>query len=94
MVHEPSTSTEPAEGFDVVLERLRQVVERLETGNLSLEESLDIFEQGVRLSRQAAEMLERAEKRVEVLVQSRDGTVTTAPFEKVVGEKESDGREP
>lgn len=71
------------EGFDQVLARLRGVVERLEGGNLSLEQSLAAFEEGVRLSRQGAQMLDAAESRVDVLL--RDGT--TAPF----GEPEGAG---
>jgi exodeoxyribonuclease VII small subunit len=68
------------EGFDAVLERLRGVVDRLETGSLTLEDSLKVFEEGVRLSRRGAQILETAEKRVELLLQSEDGTPTTAPL--------------
>jgi exodeoxyribonuclease VII small subunit len=68
------------EGFDAVLERLRVVVERLETGSLSLEESLRVFEEGVRLSRRGAQILDSAEKRVEILLQGEDGIPTTQPF--------------
>ena len=60
-------------GFDQVLERLRQVVERLETGSLGLEQSLQAFEEGVRLSRRGAEMLDRAERRVEMLARGEGG---------------------
>jgi exodeoxyribonuclease VII small subunit len=56
------------EGFDQVLTRLRSVVERLEGGSLSLEQSLAAFEEGVRLSRQGAQILDAAEKRVEILM--------------------------
>jgi exodeoxyribonuclease VII small subunit len=67
--------TEP--GFDQVLQRLRGVVERLEGGNLSLEQSLAAFEEGVQLSRAGAQILDAAESRVEILL--KDGA--TAPFE-------------
>ncbi len=80
MERESSGGGAAAEGFDAVLERLRGVVERLETGSLTLEESLKVFEEGVRLSRRGAQILETAEKRVEVLLQSEDGTPTTAPL--------------
>lgn len=56
------------EGYDVVLARLRKVVERLEAGSLSLEESLTIYEQGVGLVKRGHQLLEGAEKRVELLV--------------------------
>ena len=54
-------------GFDQVLAQLRAVVEKLEGGNLSLEQSLAAFEEGVRLSRQGARILDAAESRVELL---------------------------
>ena len=67
------------QGFDAVLARLREVVERLEGGNLSLEESLRVYEEGVGLARKGHELLDRAEKRVELLV-STAGGVTTEPM--------------
>ncbi len=71
---------DPAEpGFDAVVARLREVVERLEGGNLSLEDSLRVYEEGVGLARRGHELLDRAEKRVELLV-STAGGVTTAPM--------------
>ena len=80
MERESSGGGTAEEGFDAVLERLRGVVDRLETGSLTLEESLKVFEDGVRLSRRGAQILETAEKRVEVLLQNEDGSPTTAPF--------------
>ncbi|HEY3359993.1 MAG TPA: exodeoxyribonuclease VII small subunit [Polyangia bacterium] len=68
-----------AEGFDVVLERLHEVVERLEAGNLTLEESLQVFEDGIRLSRRGAQILDSAEKRVDILLAGEEG-VRTEPF--------------
>ncbi len=68
-------------GFDRLLEKLRAVVNQLETGNLSLEDSLRVYEEGVTLARRGHSLLDNAEKRVEVLVrEGREGT-TTAPFE-------------
>ena len=63
-----------------MLARLREVVERLENGNLSLEESLAVYEEGVRLARRGHELLDGAETRVELLVSAADGT-TTVPFD-------------
>ena len=80
MERESSGAGTAEEGFDAVLEHLRGVVDRLETGSLTLEESLKVFEEGVRLSRRGAQILETAEKRVEVLLQNEDGSPTTAPF--------------
>lgn len=55
-------------GFEGALEELEGVVERLDSGELSLEEALVGFERGVALSRRCAELLERAERRIDELV--------------------------
>ena len=70
------SQADPRKTFQELMDRMEAVVERLETGNLPLEESLALFEEGVSLSRQAAARLESAEKRVEELL--ADGSV--APF--------------
>jgi exodeoxyribonuclease VII small subunit len=66
----PEASAEPAEGapFEASLERLTGIVEKLENGELGLEESLALFEEGVRLARAAQTRLDAAEKRVEELI--------------------------
>jgi exodeoxyribonuclease VII small subunit len=68
------------EGFDQVLERLRGVVERLEHGNLSLEDSLKTFEEGIALARRGHTLLDAAEKRVELLVRGDGANEGTVPF--------------
>jgi exodeoxyribonuclease VII small subunit len=60
---------------------LRVVVERLEGGKLTLEESLAAYEEGVSLARRGHALLDRAEKRVEVLVRTGAGGVETAPLD-------------
>jgi len=54
--------------FESSLERLTKIVERLENGELGLEESLALFEEGIGLARAAQERLDAAEKRVEELI--------------------------
>jgi exodeoxyribonuclease VII small subunit len=54
--------------FEASLERLTSIVDRLENGDLGLEESLALFEEGIRLARHAQERLDAAEKRVEELI--------------------------
>jgi exodeoxyribonuclease VII small subunit len=71
-------TTDPVK-FDEILARLRVLVERLEGGNLSLEEGLGCFEEGMRLCGRGADLLDRAEKRVEVLLATDDG-LRTAPL--------------
>jgi exodeoxyribonuclease VII small subunit len=67
-------------GFDQILARLREVVTRLESGELTLEQSLEVYEEGVQLARKGQVLLASAEKRVEVLV-SASGGVEVAPFD-------------
>ena len=66
--------------FEDCLARLEQIVGRLEAGNLPLEESLTIFEEGVKLARTCARYLEDAEKRIEVLVKDDAGALGARPF--------------
>jgi len=69
----------PDQGFDQILTRLRDVVGRLESGELSLEQSLQIYEEGVQLARKGQQLLATAEKRVEILVSTSAG-VEVVPF--------------
>jgi len=71
MTKPPTPDEEP--GFDQVLTNLRGVVERLESGKLTLEESLATFEQGVQLARQGNQILDAAEQRVDVLLRDPAG---------------------
>jgi exodeoxyribonuclease VII small subunit len=57
-----------ATSFEASLTRLHEVVEHLESGELGLEQSLALFEEGVRLARAAKERLDNAERRVEELI--------------------------
>jgi exodeoxyribonuclease VII small subunit len=79
---EPRTapaSSSPELGFDQILARLREVVIRLESGELSLEQSLVIYEEGVQLARRGQQLLTSAERRVEILL-SASGGVEVVPF--------------
>ncbi len=59
--------------FEKALTRLETIVTELEAGELSLDESLRIFEEGVKLSKTCLKMLDDAERKVEILVQDKDG---------------------
>ena len=59
--------------FEKALERLEEIAQRLEAGELELEAALAAFEEGVGLSRRCAEQLREAERRIEVLSQEGDG---------------------
>lgn len=67
--------------FESSLRELEQIVEQLEAGNLPLEQSLELFEKGVRLSRECQTRLDDAERKVEVLMKGSDGSLKTAPFQ-------------
>ena len=66
----------PKSSFESSLTELEKIVEQLESGDLSLEESLKLFENGVRLSRECRERLNDAERRIEVLMKDGDGKLT------------------
>jgi exodeoxyribonuclease VII small subunit len=66
--------------FEESLKKLESVVERLEKGDLPLEESLKLFEEGVKLSDACKKQLESAEGKVQMLLKQRDGSFTTEPF--------------
>jgi exodeoxyribonuclease VII small subunit len=70
-----------AKKFEVALEDLEQVVEQLESGELSLEDSLAAFEKGVGLVKYCNQKLNEAEKRVELLVKDKEGKLELKPFE-------------
>jgi exodeoxyribonuclease VII small subunit len=65
--------------FEQSLTELQTLVERLENGELSLEDSLSTFEQGIRLSRECQTALQQAEQKVQILLE-RDGELAEAPF--------------
>jgi exodeoxyribonuclease VII small subunit len=67
--------------FETSISRLTEIVEQLERGELTLEDSLRLFEEGVKLSRTSQERLDRAQKKVEELLRvDEDGRAVTAPF--------------
>lgn len=68
-------------GFEERLTQLEQVVEKLERGELSLEESVRLFEEGVKLSDACKAELEKAEGRVQVLVEGRNGKMHAAEMD-------------
>lgn len=67
--------------FEKSLTRLEEVVKRLESTELSLDEAMKLFEEGVKLSRECQKQLEEAEGRVEILLKQADGKIAAQPFE-------------
>ena len=67
--------------FEASLQKLEQIVGQLEEGDLSLEDSLKLFEDGVKLSRACQERLDHAERRIEILLKDDEGNSTLEPLE-------------
>ena len=59
--------------FEEALARLETIVSELEKGDLPLDDSLKIFEEGIKLSKNCLKMLDDAEKKIEIMVQEKDG---------------------
>ncbi len=75
-------SKEQAVAFEDAIRRLAEIVEQLERGDLPLEASLALFEEGIKLARVSQQRLDRAEKRIEELLGvDEEGKPVTRPFE-------------
>lgn len=64
-----------AKTFEKSLDELEQIVRSLEEGDMPLEESLELFERGVKLARECRDRLAKAEKRIEVLTRDINGEI-------------------
>jgi len=69
------------QSFESSIKELERIVEQLEAGDIPLERSLELFEQGVRISRECQRRLDEAERKVEILLKAGDGTVTRDKFD-------------
>lgn len=67
--------------FEEAFSRLEQIVRRLESGEANLDESLRLFEEGVKLARVCSSRLDAAEGKIQQLLEKPDGTVEEVPFE-------------
>ena len=67
--------------FEEAIKRLETIVHRLEAGNIPLEESLKLFEEGMRLIRHCQQKLDEVEKKVELLIKNEQGEYETKPFD-------------
>lgn len=74
--------------FEESLNKLEKIVAGLETGTISLEDSLKKYEEGIKLARFCSHKLEEAEQKIEILTQDKDGKLTREPF-KTNQEKQS-----
>ena len=77
----PKDKPEKKEGFEESLERLEGIVRQLESGEKGLEESLKLFEDGAKLSKNLNTRLEEVKERVEVLVKEGKDKIKVRPLE-------------
>jgi exodeoxyribonuclease VII small subunit len=87
----PASEAVPAPDFERALAELERIVEKLEQGELSLDESLQQFERGVQLTRACQTALKQAEQKVEILLRKSGGpdSFDTAPFDTDANERDS-----
>ena len=78
-----SKKAEPAkkQDFEQSLARLEEVVRKLESANLPLDQAMKLFEEGMQLSRDCQKQLEQAEARVEILLKKAGGEIVAEAFE-------------
>src|SRR3989338_4175840 len=74
--------------FEDALKKLERIVDDLEGGSLSLDEALEKYEEGIRLSKLCAKRLEVAKKKVEILLKSENGSIELKPFDEKMAEEE------
>lgn len=68
-------------GFEEALERLEEIVERMEQGDLALEEAMSLFEEGVKLGQACQKRLDEAERKISILLERADGSVVVEDFD-------------
>jgi exodeoxyribonuclease VII small subunit len=84
----PKKVDDAAPSFEHGLKELEAIVKELETGELPLERSLELFEKGVKLSEACRKQLQEAETKVEILLK-KEGKLEAQPFELQDGEEEA-----
>jgi exodeoxyribonuclease VII small subunit len=79
----PTKKTDAAKkpDFEFSLARLEEIVGKLESANLSLDDAMKLFEEGVQLSRDCQKHLEQAEGKVEILLKKAGGEMAAEPFD-------------
>lgn len=76
--------------FEEALKKLQDIVEKLEKGDLPLEEAMQCFSEGIRLAQSCHQKLEEAENQVQVLLKDQQGGWAAAPFESPADPGEND----
>ncbi|HOP92922.1 MAG TPA: exodeoxyribonuclease VII small subunit [Acetivibrio thermocellus] len=73
--------------FEESLKELEEIVKQLEKGELPLDESIEMFQKGMMLSKDLSKMLDEMEKRVSILIEDKNGTVREEDFIKMGDDK-------
>lgn len=92
-IKDMKNNDEQPKSFEASLEALEEIVQALESGDLPLEKSLELFEQGIRLSRQCQERLSQAERRIEILLRDNQGRPVVTAFEDANAIAEDGGKD-
>lgn len=79
--------------FEESLKKLEKIVQDLEDGDIPLDEALEKYEEGIRLSKACAKKLEVARKKVEILLKNEDGSVELKEFDEKSAEEENNLKE-
>lgn len=83
MVHERRglvlTEQQLPESFEQAIEKLEHIVTRLESGDVPLEEAIDLFQEGMRLSHYCSQKLDQVERKIEMLMEDESG-ISRKPF--------------
>ena len=66
--------------FETNMEQLEKIVQELEKGDLNLDDSINKFEEGMKLSKSASDYLEKAEKKITVLINAKDEEIKEEEF--------------
>lgn len=66
--------------FENGIKRLEEIVRALEEGNLSLDEALNLFKEGITLTKELSQRLDEAEKKVEILIKRENGVIEAVPY--------------
>lgn len=66
--------------FETSLQELEEIAKKLESGNLNLDEAIEAFERGIKLSKECTQKLDEAEKKINILVQNENGELAEETF--------------
>ena len=67
--------------FEEAMKQLEQIVQELESGDQPLETAIEKFERGITLSKLCSQKLDETEKRITILLQDQEGTISEKPFQ-------------